>query len=243
MKVSVDVDSEEIRDKVAVAIYGAQVAAARKIVDAYDFRIDHIRTVYNSIPFESDRSLAILFFALSEDLMLFAIKYYMKGRPKGGWSDVFSGNGVLSTANDRIAILELLGWIQPKIAQHLRILKNIRNRFAHHANVNTFSEKKIESWISSMDKMEHVTNEVIFDVTNGQKARHTIRDVFVIRVLLLITNLVQDLAVLPAALAHRVNPSDVSGGEFDKTPLHLQELRRLTAEVVIRNCYRGKPVA
>lgn len=229
-----------LRERVANAIYGVAVQAARKRFDEYDFQLDRLRRVFGLLDHETDRSLAIVLFALCEDLMLCSLKFNMRGNAKGGWDEVTSGNGVLATANDRITILELLGWIRPQSAEHLRLLKSIRNRFAHHADVNDFAENKIRGWLSSMEALEKPIADAV-EVSRGPlKRKHTPRELFLMRAVLGIVALLHDLSVNPAAIAQHVHPADVSGRNYDEAPEPLKELRRIAADVILRTCFEQR---
>ena len=227
----------DVEKRVAGAIYKVAIQSALKHMEDYDFQLDRLRRVFGIIDIESDRSLAILIFALSEDLMLVSLKHYMIGKVKGGWEEVASGNGVLATANDRITILELLAWIRPEIAKHLRLMKSIRNRFAHHADVNGFEDGKIRGWLSSMD---HIEVPVLRAMEESEaEPLKTPRALFIMRSVLTITALVSDLAIRPAAIAAKVWSGDISGS-YDDGPEPLRDLRRIAAETIIRTCFSKK---
>lgn len=227
----------DVEQRVAGAIYKVAVQSALKHMEDYDFQLDRLRRVFSIIDLESDRSLAILIFALSEDLMLISMKHYMIGKVKGGWEEVSSGNGVLATASARITILELLAWIRPDIAKHLRLMKSIRNRFAHHADVNDFEDSKIRGWISSMDHIEAPVLRAM-EESESQPLK-TPRALFIMRSVLTITALVSDLAIRPAAIAAKVWSGDISGS-YDDGPEPLRDLRRIAAETIIRTCFIKK---
>lgn len=221
-------------DRVAEAIYRVQVENAAALVAQYDFQLDRLQRVFNVIPSESDRSLAVLVFALAEDLMLCGLEFNMKANCPKGWETATSGNGVLATASDRISILELLAWITPAVASQLRLMKNIRNHFAHHADVNGFADQKIAGWVSSMEPSEKPIIDLIPEDRRGEMPPHSPREQFVIRATVAIISLVTDIAVLPAASAFKVLPRDViGGGDFDKLPDPLKQLRRVAADVAL----------
>jgi DNA-binding MltR family transcriptional regulator len=140
--------------RVARAMYGQQVDHVRQHAAELDLKPERLRRVFLAARTEADRSVAILMFALAEDLMLDAIKRYLNGDVKGGWDEVTSANGLLANANDRITLLHLLSWIHPAVYADLRLLKSIRNRFAHHADVSNFEDGKIRSWISAISLTE-----------------------------------------------------------------------------------------
>lgn len=221
--------------RVAAAIYGVAVKSARDQVDAFDFQLSRITSVFNVAASESDRSASILLFALAEDLMLHALRHNMKGNCSGGWDAVTSGNGVLATASDRITILELLRWIRPKTGAQIRLIKSIRNRFAHHSEVSGFEDPKIRGWVSTMHAGETAALELFPADDRAKWRKHTPREIFMMRATGVITGLVADLAIMPASHRERASAWDVSGrGDFDNLPEPLKDLNRMTADVYLR---------
>lgn len=135
-------------------MYGAEVARVREQAASYDIGAERLRKTFEGARAEADRSSAILLFALAEDLMLSGLKQHLHGEVKGGWDELSGGNGLLATASDRITLLALLSWIHPTVYADLRVLKTIRNRFAHHPDVIGFDEQKIRSQISALTPIE-----------------------------------------------------------------------------------------
>jgi hypothetical protein len=230
-----DPDDPELQDRVAKAIYDTQVGDARERLAKFDFQLQRVRSVFDVMHAETDRSASILIFALAEDLMLHALQHNMPGECPGGWKSATSGNGVLASANDRISILELLRWITPQSGSQIRLLKDIRNRFAHHSDVSGFGDQKIRGWISSMLPLEAPIIEMLAKTEEDKAVKPKPRDLFVVRSALVVTRLISDFAVLPAAQARRVSPNDViGGGDFDRLPEEIKELRRIAADVALR---------
>ncbi len=159
-------DSMEVR--VARAMYGSAVERVRQHAAELDLQPERLRRVFKTARSEADRSAAILVFALAEDLMLDAIKRYLNADVRGGWAEVTSGNGLLATANDRITLLCLLRWIHPSVYADLRLLKSIRNRFAHHAEVSSFDDSVIRNWIGAIS---HTEASALAAVTRDGTAR------------------------------------------------------------------------
>lgn len=229
-----DGSTPSLREEVARAIYDVQVKGARALVDKYDFQLDRIKRVFGVLVSETDRSLAILLFALAEDFMLNGLEFNMKENCPVGWESATSGNGVLATAQDRISILELLAWITPVVAAQLRLMKSIRNRFAHHADVNDFEDEKIIGWISTMWPADKPVFELIPKYSWTEFPRISTRQKFLIRGTTAILMMVTNIAVMPAARAFKVSPKDVEGGGvFDNFPEQLKELHGIVADVAI----------
>jgi hypothetical protein len=136
------------------AYYHHLVQGIRKAVAEIDLQPDRVKRVFAAARAEADRSAAILMFALAEDLMLTAIHRHCNTEIPGGWKDVTEGNGLLATASDRLTFLFIVNWIHPATHANLRLMKAIRNRFAHHADVEGFSDAKIMGSIGSMFAIE-----------------------------------------------------------------------------------------
>jgi len=148
-------DGDDAETVVARAIYASGVTRVRAEVAQLDVQSQRIRRVFESARREADRSAAILIFALIEDLMLESFKNNLSGSNiKGGWDEITRGDGLLATANDRLSLLGMLDWMQPKVYEELRLLKSIRNRFAHHADVDGFDDRNIRSWIGALHPAE-----------------------------------------------------------------------------------------
>lgn len=224
---------DTLQERVAKAIYGSMVAEARTRVERYDLQLERLRRVFSKARNESDRSAAILIFALAEDIMLDGFKANMNPSVSGGWKAVVEANGILATASDRIMLLQLLFWTRNATCQDLRILKSIRNRFAHHSEVDSFSDTKIRGWISSLSPREAPTFTVFSQDEVRDWRKFNDRELYLMRSCASVTMLATDLAVGPAARSARVSPIDVEGGSFDSLPENLKEARKLVAEVFL----------
>lgn len=227
-------DEDTVLNRVARAIYGANVSHAREQAEQHDLQLDRLRRVFSAAQTETDRSVAILIFALAEDLMSEGLKANLNTGVKGGWAAVTEANGVLATASDRITILELLFWVRADTCEDLRRLKSIRNRFAHHADVSSFADQKIAGWISGLSAREKPVFRLYDEKERSNWRKFNARELYVMRACSTVGQLVSDLAVGPAARAHRVDPMDVEGRDFDALPDNLKEIRRVIAEVMLR---------
>ncbi len=186
-------------------LYGERVRSLRENVASFDIQSERLRNTFAAARAEADRSAAILLFALAEDIMLHGLRQHLGGEVQGGWSEVSSGNGVLATANDRITLLALLSWIHPGVYADLRIMKTIRNRFAHHPDVIGFDEPKTRSYISSLSKVEKAPLAAI----ESADAALSARQLYLMRAGSVLMRFVYNLAVAPAARRERVAPGHV----------------------------------
>lgn len=223
------------------AMYGQMVESVRQHAASLDLQHERLRRVFLAARSEADRSAAILMFALAEDLMLDAIKRYCNSDVKGSWEEITGGNGLLATANDRITFLYLLEWIHPNVYSDLRLLKSIRNRFAHHADVSNFEDSKIKSWIAAMKINEGFMLTSVSETDLPRPETFTTRQMFLMRSSLVITRLVSNLAIAPEARASRVAPGYVEGRDWDLYPDNLKELNRIAAEAVIDILQKHNP--
>ncbi|WP_306225375.1 hypothetical protein [Bosea beijingensis] len=225
-------DGDDLEVRVARAMYGAAIERVRQHASEIDLRRDYVEKVLTTAIAESDRSAAILIFALVEDLMLDAFKRYLSASCiKGGWSEVIGGNGLLATANDRITLACLLGWIRPAVYADLRILKSIRNRFAHHAQIEGFSDGSVQSWISALN----ITEEPAVDSFRASgfciSESFSLREKYLMRASLVATELLTDLAIAPHARQTMVSPGHV-GGPWENVPDNIKDIRRIAARII-----------
>lgn len=218
--------TDDTASMVAGKLYGHHVGIVREEVAKYDIQADRLRKTYAAAREEADRSAAILLFAMAEDVMLHGLKQHLRGEVAGGWDEISSGNGLLAAANDRITLLALLGWIQPLVYSDLRIMKAIRNRFAHHPDVIGFDENKVKSFIASLSPQEKAP----LSAADAAGERLTPRQLYLLRAGGTLMRLVHNLAVAPAARRENIAPGHVADGDWAKAPANMQELHRILAE-------------
>lgn len=222
--------TEDSVNAVAGSLYGFHVNTVREEAAKYDIRANRLRNTYSAARAEADRSAAILLFAMAEDLMLDGLKQHLHGEVKGGWQEVSSGNGLLATANDRVTLLALLGWIHPTVYADLRIMKTIRNRFAHHPDIIGFDEDKVRSQISSLSPLDKAPLQSM----EAGDALLSPRQLYLLRAGSTLMQLVQNLAVLPAARRENIAPRHgYVLGDWEHVPSNLQELHRILAEHMV----------
>ena len=230
-------DGDDLTTKVARAIYGVGVAKVRESVSKIDLEIDRLNLVFERALIEADRSSSILIFALIEDIMIASIKKNLFCPMRGSWDDVTGGNGLLATANDRLDLISILGWLQERTYKDILILKSIRNRFAHHADVLDFSDPKMMSWISNLFGRESHILKMYPQFVSGE-LKLSWRHLYLIRAILVVEGLIADLTIAPLARVERVAVQHAHGGTWEDSPENLKALRRLAARhilIVLRN--------
>jgi len=223
--------------RVAEAIYKVQVDSARKLVAETTFDLEEMKRVAGVATTESDRAAAILLFSYAEDVMLKGIRGNVNHDVKGGFDGLVSPNGLLATASDRITFLATLRWIDKSTYASLNLLRGIRNKFAHHVACDSLSERSIAGMITSMPAFERP----IIEQTTMKPFDQ--RQTFLARALLTVYRVMHETCILPHALAHQVDPRDVSGG-YDDGPANLRELGLTVADCILmlRDDHQQPPV-
>jgi hypothetical protein len=217
--------------RVADAVQAAAIAQARIRIEKHEFPIERIESTFGVAQSEADRSASILLFALVEDLMLECLKTHLNPQAYGGWEGVTGGNGLLATASDRISLLELLYWIRPSTGADLRLMKSIRNRFAHHADVHSYRDGKVSGWVSSMNQHEKPALREIYYYKNNKL---TVRNLYLIRAVGTIFRLISDLAIGPVAIQESLDPSQLLGKDFSEQPQNVQDATRAQARLMLQ---------
>jgi len=225
--------SEERVERLAKTLYDAAVTQAREAAAKHEMQLERVTAVFEVAVGESDRSAAILLFALAEDLMLSCMEQHFNLKVPGGWKSVHEGNGLLATASDRLMLLQLLSWIRPTTAADIRLMKSVRNRFAHHADVRSFEDNKIKGMIASMNDRERAAFSVYPEVERAEWRPLRGRELFLIRGCMTVAQLNVDLAIGPNAREYKVAPEHLEP-EFDALPESFKAARRLMADISLR---------
>jgi hypothetical protein len=160
--------------------------------------------------------------------MIDALKLNLNGDVDGGWKAVIGSNGLLATASDRLMLLEMLRWINKSTALDLRVMKSIRNKFAHRHDLHSYDDTELKNLISSMTKREDVAKAILIE-NNADHNISSNRALFLSRAIMTITRLTLDLAEGPTARHFKISPNDLAG-DFDKRPECFQEAMRFMSE-------------
>jgi DNA-binding MltR family transcriptional regulator len=219
-------------ERVAKALYMQAVKHAREQVAAEVLPIEQIVTVLEDAVKASDREAAIVIFCLVDDLATAFFRRKLTGKVSSGIDDTFlTGNGMLSTAHNKIALLAGLEWIRHSTYRNLTLMRKVRNEFAHHVEYKSFDDKPICNYINSMETHETRILDTLEEEERPVKL--LTRSKFLVRSALCVFNLVQDIAVLQAAIAHRIDARSVAGGGFDAQPENIKALGRTVARIVL----------
>jgi DNA-binding MltR family transcriptional regulator len=196
----------------AIGVSRVQAAAAAVQLDA-DRYVSVIEEAWEE---KSDRASAITIFALFDDFLLEVLKRHFNPGIQGGFESLFEGSGFLSTAHSRIKLAAALSWILTANYHDLNILRQIRNRFAHHIDTKSFNDKIIAGYISSLPKLP----DYFMHLPLGDRKLSN-RERFFIMSMLCFYSLVYSTTLMPHAIRHMVDPTAV-WTDFDSKPENLQ---------------------
>lgn len=216
------------------AVYGVAVKAAEKEAAAYDIPLEVITAALSEAVGAPDRTAAIVVFALIDDLMITFLSKNLDPGIKGGLATLFERNGILSTAHGRITLSAALRWIERGTYRDLNLLRDIRNRFAHHVAIRSFTDNSIRGYIASLSKRA----DAIYKTDEAELFRPienlSARELYLFRAISAVDGVCMDLTHLPAARLHHVNPRDMFKGGFEAAPEPLQNLKRVVARFTLQ---------
>lgn len=69
-------------------------------------------------------------------------------------AEYFGSNGPLSTFSQRLIIAAGLDWLPPALQEDAKLIKNIRNEFAHNHRVHALTQEPLLSWASNLGEIE-----------------------------------------------------------------------------------------
>jgi hypothetical protein len=215
------------------AYYEAQVAHVRELVGEIELDTAHYKECFREMREDSsDRAVAISVFALFDDLICDTYRRHFNPQIRDGVDSLLEGSGFLSTSHNRIKLAAALYWIEKGTYERLNLLRNIRNRFAHHIRAKAFSDNKIAGYITSFPKIPEGLEEVIVRYGGPTYKKIGLRQKFLIQSALLFQDTVFEIVVLPYARMMKVDLGSVLG-DPEKMPTNLQALQKEAIEMVL----------
>lgn len=223
---------DDLESRVAAAIYGEQLKSAES--NAADFRIDaeRIKAAFKEAIKSSDRTAAIVIFALIDDIIIASLKHHMNPKIKGGTKSLFEKNGLLSSANSRITLSAALYWINPQTYHDINILRTIRNNFAHHIDYDSFEHKTIKGLISSINHQEKryflSMSKVLVELSSL-----SVREIFLVRALAVTNSLCMDCMKIPFAISNKVDPDHMFSTSYELLPDQIKDILRAFSYIIL----------
>ncbi|WP_170162533.1 hypothetical protein [Methylocystis hirsuta] len=236
--------ADAILDEVARALYKQSVIQAREEIDALSFTASELKDLFIRLRTETETARILIFASYLEDRVtaLIKLRLYHLDTPKIE-KEIFGGHGPLGTFGSRLALAYQLGWISPKQKARLDAFKNIRNEFAHRAFSASFSDQNISDWFLNMNyNVFHYAERMRRAV--GDQPGSESEGIFIsgsdidgdleklLKLLLLVTDTMFDLLVLPSAIVHRVEAGLIVEG-FGKESQLVMDIRRDVARATL----------
>ena len=97
---------------------------------------------------ESDRGAAVLAGSYIENYL--GQYLISKMTDTSVTKDIFSSEGALSSFSQRIDFAQGFGYLAKTQCDELRLIKRIRNHFAHHPTEASFNDKPVSDWVSNL---------------------------------------------------------------------------------------------
>jgi mannitol repressor len=119
----------------------------------WQFADDNERSVLDVLEHDSDRSVAIVIGSMVEIRLKNAILARCRRDAKVE-ERLWQSSGPLGSFSVKIDLALMLGLVSPAAHQDLIVMKNIRNRFAHHLNIKDFRSQQIRNMASHFALVE-----------------------------------------------------------------------------------------
>jgi DNA-binding MltR family transcriptional regulator len=186
---------------------------ARDVVDKLKIDGAHCASVFREMVNESsDRAVAITIYALFDDMLLEVFESNLSADTPGGTASILNPSGFLGTSHNRVKLAVGLGWLSKETYSNVNILRNVRNRFAHHISIRTFNDEPVSGYVSSLAE-HHWFDEPL----KSKSKRHQ----YLFRSAGIFTQFVLEIVVRPYALKFRVDPRFILGKGKGEWPSNL----------------------
>lgn len=153
---------QSLRERVLEAMQKSLRSRVFEVLEQREMMIDAKECIdlIRSLERESDRAVPIVLFGYLDGLLVGLFEAELNPSIPGGASSLLDGMAPLSTASSRINVAQGFYWISDQVADQLRLLKSIRNEFAHNP-YTTFDAPKVQGWIAS--------NEMYMGILRGTR--------------------------------------------------------------------------
>ena len=230
----------ELEDKVAQAIYGAQINTAREVVSKIAIDAKDLPELFARLQTESETAQVLIFSSYLEDKVTLLIKIHLRHLTKTKEDELFGSNGPLNTFGNRLSLSYHLGWLSAGQKAKLDAFRKIRNEFAHQAFKVNMSEEKISALFKIVDydvrKFLIPVRTAVYSAGGQYKLvsddEITTNQENLCNFLLLIMNTFLEYFILPIALAYRIGPNDLRNS-FDDDDNPVMALHRSVSRTIL----------
>ena len=217
---------EKSLDRVAKAIYGSHVIAARDSVDALDFNLAEIFPLTCRLLKESETAQVLIFCSFLEDRFKEAWRCNLKHMNSEARKTLFGMSGPLSTYNMQLTMAFHLGWMMPRTYKAASAFRRIRNEFGHQAFKVSFAEPEIVKLFQQADVgMKQFLPKLRLMIAEDAELRphlHSDNELpdsnYRLCAFVQLAGLMfMEMLVFPRAERHRVHPEDLLA-QYDQVP-------------------------
>jgi DNA-binding MltR family transcriptional regulator len=140
--------------KAAENFYLEIAAKARAAVEELNIDPSKYGAIFEELLDEtSDRAVAITTYAIFDDVLLEIFQKHLNPDVPGSLNSILNPSAFLGTSHNRAKLALALRWIGTEVYHDVDILRNVRNRFAHHVSVKSFQHEPIAGYVSSLETL------------------------------------------------------------------------------------------
>ncbi|MEX2615075.1 MAG: MltR family transcriptional regulator [Alphaproteobacteria bacterium] len=238
-----DVDNE-IVNAVAEALLQTSMERARKEASELEFDMSDSIPVFRKLVSETDTGIAIIASAYIDECLKNLFMLYVRHSSKKSQNSLFEFNGPLGTFSSRIHTASAFDFISEKTYLRLNIIRKIRNDFAHRPFDLSFNKEEIKQRINEIDVNHKSLLTNIRKIKDAQKitkppSKLTMKEEFLIRSILTLSNMSSEMIIFPIAKANRVSASTILRN-YDDLPENLKDIKKKTAACIFEIFKAGK---
>ena len=224
--------SEKTINEVAAALEKDQLDRLFTAVSEIDLREESFKEFFSGLRSESDRALAIVTFAYIDERLRDLFEQALNKEVAGGTASLLEGIAPLSSSNARIQLAAALYWLRPDTYHNLRLLRKIRNDFAHDSTANAFSHRRIAGLLTSMHPIENKIIDAVRSITEFDRELID-RERFFIRCVTTCQAMITEMASAPIASRMGLPPHALYRRDMKELPLPVQALMRSASIAIL----------
>jgi hypothetical protein len=226
---STNPEPEPLRERLARALYEAEVDMLFHAVEQLTFDYDEIRRFLLSLREESDRALAIVAAAYIDDTLKQWLTAALNPKAPGGVASLFQPFGPLDSFSSRVRLASALNWLSEPVCTSLDAIRRIRNEFAHRPFLSGYDDPKVSAALNSMPAWERDLEAAL--AKDGHSFRElTRREVFHLRAGMTLLHAASEISSAPLATRGHLSPFAAAHAPFDRLPEPLRELSLAVAD-------------
>lgn len=232
-KADIQSTSARLRDELAQVLRDAAREQFLKALGPIDLAAKEFEEFFIGLQSESDRGLAIVAFSYIDDKLRELLIRNLNPEVVGGAERLCDVLGPLGTANARIELAAALYWINRGTYHDVRLLRKIRNEFAHRPFASTFDEQRVANLVQSLTPLEKPMVEK-YSKDCKQYGEISTRLLYHVRAALTCHRLVSEVATAPTAQRHGLSPLAAFHEGYEKLPDFVRAHALATSGILIK---------